>query len=141
MSYSPKTIAVDGSCRYDFWVIRDKSTTRGRPTYCLSRRPGAWPQTTRPRIGPFGSSRKDRRRLTNEKLGSSCITVGILVCALLSGCAHYVKVSYAPAAVIHTAFDQPTTDWEGERVQVVLTPSLKGESCLYKKEKNKIIFC
>jgi pimeloyl-ACP methyl ester carboxylesterase len=69
--------------------------------------------------------------LTNEKVGRRGITAGMIVCALLSGCAHFVKISYSPAAVIHPAFDQPTTDWGGERVQVVLTPSLKGESFKY----------
>jgi hypothetical protein len=51
----------------------------------------------------------------------------ILLCALLSGCSHLVKISYPPEAVINPAFDQPTMNWEGERVQVVLTPSLQGE--------------
>ena len=55
----------------------------------------------------------------------------IFLCALLSGCAHLVKISYAPEAVIHPAFDQPTMNWEGERVQVVLTPSLQGEPLKY----------
>jgi pimeloyl-ACP methyl ester carboxylesterase len=89
-------------------------------------------------MGAFGSSQKDRRRLTNENVGSCGITAGILVCALLSGCAHFVKVSYPPAAVIHPAFDQPTTDWGGERVQVVLTPSLKGESFNYITNNDKV---
>jgi pimeloyl-ACP methyl ester carboxylesterase len=76
--------------------------------------------------------------LTNEKVGNSGVTVGILVCALLSGCAHFVKISYAPAAVIHPTFDQPTTDWGGQRVQVVLTPSLKGESFKYIANNDKV---
>ena len=48
----------------------------------------------------------------------------ILLFALLSGCSHLVKISYAPEAVIHPAFDQPTINWDGERVQVVLAPSV-----------------
>lgn len=52
----------------------------------------------------------------------------VVVCALLSGCAHLVNISYAPQAVIHPAFNRRFTTWEGERVQVALTPSLRGES-------------
>jgi pimeloyl-ACP methyl ester carboxylesterase len=52
-------------------------------------------------------------------------------CALFSGCMHLVEVSSAPEAVLHTALSQPTTTWEGERVEVALTPSLKGESRKY----------
>jgi hypothetical protein len=35
----------------------------------------------------------------------------ILLFALLSGCSHLVKISYAPEAVIHPAFDQPTRNF------------------------------
>jgi len=52
-------------------------------------------------------------------------------CALFSGCSHLVKVSPAPGAVLQTALFQPTTNWEGERVQVALTPSLRGEPRKY----------
>lgn len=55
----------------------------------------------------------------------------LLLCALLSGCAHLVKISYAPEAVIHPAFDQSTMSWQGERVQVVVMPSLQGEPLKY----------
>jgi pimeloyl-ACP methyl ester carboxylesterase len=55
----------------------------------------------------------------------------IFWCAVFSGCSHLVKVSPAPGAVLHTALVQPTTNWEGERVQVVLTPSLRGEPLKY----------
>jgi pimeloyl-ACP methyl ester carboxylesterase len=55
----------------------------------------------------------------------------ILFGALLSGCSHLVKITYGPDAVIHPAFDQPTMIWEGERVQVVLTSSLRGEPRKY----------
>jgi pimeloyl-ACP methyl ester carboxylesterase len=55
----------------------------------------------------------------------------IILCFLFSSCAHLVNISYAPKAVIRPAFDQPTTDWEGERVQIVLSPSLKEESLKY----------
>ena len=55
----------------------------------------------------------------------------ILFGALLSGCSHLVKITYGPDAVIHPAFDQPTMIWEGERVQVVLTSSLRCEPRKY----------
>src|ERR1700761_1998684 len=45
-----KTIAVGGSCRYDFWVSRDKSTIKDKPTKYLSRRPDVYPRTVTPRI-------------------------------------------------------------------------------------------
>ena len=62
----------------------------------------------------------------------------IFLCALLSGCSHLVKISYPPEAVIHPAFDQPTMNWEGERVQVVLTPSLQGEPLKYLANYEKV---
>jgi hypothetical protein len=62
----------------------------------------------------------------------------ILLCALLSGCSHLVKISYPPEAVINPAFDQPTMNWEGERVQVVLTPSLQGEPLKYLANHEKV---
>ena len=52
-------------------------------------------------------------------------------CALLSGCAYPVKISYPSEASIHPAFNQPFTTWAGERVRVVLTPSLRAESLRY----------
>jgi hypothetical protein len=55
----------------------------------------------------------------------------VLLCALLSGCAHLVKISYPPEAVIRPAFDQRFTTWEGERVQVALTPPLRGDPLKY----------
>ena len=62
----------------------------------------------------------------------------IFLCALLSGCSHLVKISHTPEAVIHPAFDQPTMNWEGERVQVVLTPSLQGEPLKYLANYEKV---
>ena len=62
----------------------------------------------------------------------------ILLFALLSGCSHLVKISYAPEAVIHPAFDQPTINWDGERVQVVLAPSLQGEPLKYLANYEKV---
>jgi hypothetical protein len=55
----------------------------------------------------------------------------VLVAFLFSGCTHLVKISYPPGAVIHPRFDRPFTTWEGQRVQVVLTPSLREETLKY----------
>jgi pimeloyl-ACP methyl ester carboxylesterase len=50
---------------------------------------------------------------------------------LLSGCAHLVNISYPPEAVIHPAFNQRFTSWEGERVEVALTPPLRRDAFPY----------
>jgi len=50
----------------------------------------------------------------------------ILFAALLSSCAHVVKISYSPQALIHPAFNKRFTMWKGERVELALTPSLRG---------------
>jgi pimeloyl-ACP methyl ester carboxylesterase len=63
----------------------------------------------------------------------------ILLCALLSGCSHLVKISYPPEAVIHPGLDQRFCRWDGERVKVVLTPSLRGEPLKYLRESDQII--
>ena len=55
----------------------------------------------------------------------------IFLCALLCSCAHLVRISYPPEPMIHPAFDQRFTTWDGERVQVALTPSLRGEPLKY----------
>ena len=50
---------------------------------------------------------------------------------LLSGCAHLVNISYPPEAVVHPAFNQRFTSWEGEHVEVALTPPLRGDAFPY----------
>src|SRR6266478_4306660 len=55
----------------------------------------------------------------------------VSLCALLSGCAYPVKISYPSEASIHSAFNQPFTTLAGERVRVLLTPALRGESLRY----------
>jgi pimeloyl-ACP methyl ester carboxylesterase len=50
---------------------------------------------------------------------------------LLSGCAHLVNISYPPEAVIHPAFNQRFTSWQGERVEVALTPALGSNAFPY----------
>jgi pimeloyl-ACP methyl ester carboxylesterase len=68
-----------------------------------------------------------------------CLQV-IFSCALFSGCSHLVKVSSAPGAVLHTGLVQPTINWEGERVQVALTPSLRGEPLKYLANSEEVFF-
>jgi len=75
-----------------------------------------------------------KRRASVEKL----IQINLL-CALLSGCSHLVKISYPPEAVIHPGLDQRFCTWEGERVKVVLTSSLLGEPLKYLREYDQII--
>ena len=48
----------------------------------------------------------------------------IFLCALFCSCAHLVRISYPPEPMIHPAFDQRFTTWDGERVQVALTPGI-----------------
>jgi len=62
----------------------------------------------------------------------------VSLCALLSGCAHPVKISYPSEASIHPAFNQPFTTWAGERVRVVLTPSLRGDSLRYLANNDQV---
>ena len=52
------------------------------------------------------------------------------LCSALRLCASREDL-VPPEAVIHPAFGQRFTTWDGERVQVALTPSLRGESLKY----------
>jgi hypothetical protein len=63
---------------------------------------------------------------------------GVFV-ALLSGCAHLVKISYPPEAVMHPVFNQRFTTWEGERMQVALAPSLRGEAFTYLANYDQVL--
>ena len=57
----------------------------------------------------------------------------VLICALLFGCADTsgVRIFYLPSAVIHPEFDKRYTMWNGERVEVNWTPTLREESSKY----------
>jgi pimeloyl-ACP methyl ester carboxylesterase len=57
----------------------------------------------------------------------------VLICALLFGCADTsgVRIFYLPSAVIHPEFDKRYTIWNGERVEVNWTPTLREESSKY----------
>ena len=63
----------------------------------------------------------------------------VLVALLFSGCAHLVKISYPPEAVIHPRFDQPFTTWNGQRVRVMLTSSLREEALKYLLNYDQVI--
>ena len=62
----------------------------------------------------------------------------VLLYASLCGCAHLVKISYRPEAVIHPAFGQRFTTWEGERVEVALTQPLRGERFKYLAKYDRV---
>src|SRR5271165_2704457 len=55
----------------------------------------------------------------------------LILCALVAGCAHLVKISYPPGAVIHPSFDKPITTWEGAPAEVAWTPSINGDTRQY----------
>jgi pimeloyl-ACP methyl ester carboxylesterase len=63
------------------------------------------------------------------RLRLSCV----LICALLFGCAETsgVRIFYLPNAAIHPEFDKQYTIWNGERVEVNWTPTLREESSKY----------
>ena len=63
----------------------------------------------------------------------------LLVAFLFSGCAHLVKISYPPEAVIHPRFDQLFTTWAGRRVQVLLTSSLREEELKYLLSYDQVV--
>jgi hypothetical protein len=67
------------------------------------------------------------------------IVLAACVCALLSACAHLVTISYPPEAVIHPTFNQRFTTWEGERVQVALATSLRGEALTYLSQYDQVL--
>ena len=63
---------------------------------------------------------------------------GLLVYALVTGCAHTVKVSYSSRSETHLELDQPFAVWNGERVQIDWTPSLHTESYKYLVKYDRI---
>jgi pimeloyl-ACP methyl ester carboxylesterase len=63
----------------------------------------------------------------------------ILICALVGGCAHNVKISYPPESAIHPTFNKRYTIWKGERVQVGWTPSLRAESFKYLTTYDRVL--
>ena len=67
------------------------------------------------------------------------IALAASACTLLSACAHLVTISYPPQAVIHPTFNLRFTAWEGQRVQVVLAPSLRGEALTYLRKYDQVL--
>jgi pimeloyl-ACP methyl ester carboxylesterase len=65
----------------------------------------------------------------------SCVLIGVLV----TGCAHTVKISYPSNSEIHPEFDKLYTVWNGERVQVNWTPSLRAESSKYLAKHDQVL--
>jgi hypothetical protein len=63
----------------------------------------------------------------------------VLICAFVSGCAQTVKISYPSKSEIHPEFDRRYTTWEGERVEVNWTPSLRAESSKYLAEYDRVL--
>ena len=70
---------------------------------------------------------------------SWCELKCLLLCALVSGCAHVVKISYPPEAMLNPTFDKPYTIWEGERVEIARTPSLRPESLKYLATSDQVL--
>src|SRR5580700_11124576 len=63
----------------------------------------------------------------------------VLICALVSGCAQTVKISYPSESEIHPEFDRRYTTWGRERVEVNWTPSLRAESSKYLAEYDRVL--
>ena len=59
-------------------------------------------------------------------------------CGLLCCCTSVVKVSYPAGTIIHPTFNERFTNWEGHRVQVVITPFLRGEPLKYLAQSEQI---
>jgi pimeloyl-ACP methyl ester carboxylesterase len=71
----------------------------------------------------------------NGNFRLSCILIGVLV----SGCVETVKISYPAATQIHPEFDRTYTSWNGERVEVNWTPTLRAESSKYLTKPDQIL--
>jgi pimeloyl-ACP methyl ester carboxylesterase len=63
----------------------------------------------------------------------------ILICFLVSGCAHTVAVSYLAKAEIDPDFTKPEILWQGERVKVDWTPCLRSESFKYLAKGDEVL--
>src|SRR5580704_775792 len=71
----------------------------------------------------------------NGNFRLSCVLIGVLV----SGCVETVRISYPAAAQIHPEFDKRYTIWNGERVEVNWTPSLRMESSKYLGGSDRVL--
>lgn len=65
----------------------------------------------------------------------SCVLIGLLI----TGCVETVKTSYRATAQIHPQFDKTYTTWNGERVEVNWTPTVKAESSKYLAKPDQVL--
>jgi pimeloyl-ACP methyl ester carboxylesterase len=63
----------------------------------------------------------------------------ILICALVVGCAHYVAISYHGKSETNPDFTKPDIIWNGEQVQVELTPALRAEALKYLVKSDQVL--
>ena len=67
------------------------------------------------------------------------IRLCVLLCVLVSGCVHHIDVSYRSNSEIHPEFAKPYTMWNGERVEVNWTPTLRAESAKYLAKYDQVL--
>ncbi|MBV8278593.1 MAG: hypothetical protein JO170_25500 [Verrucomicrobia bacterium] len=90
--------------------------------------------------GPIEDLHHGRKRKTEgHPHPCSCLLIQLLLWGLLSSCAHVVKISYSPEALIHPAFNRPVTLWQGERVELELTPALRGPALNYLVNHDQVL--
>jgi pimeloyl-ACP methyl ester carboxylesterase len=63
----------------------------------------------------------------------------LLICILVSGCAHTVAVSYLAKSQIDPDFTKPEMLWDGEQVQVKWESSVQEESAKYLTKCNQVL--
>jgi pimeloyl-ACP methyl ester carboxylesterase len=67
------------------------------------------------------------------------IRLCVLLCVLVFGCTHNINVSYRSDSEIHPEFAKPFTIWNGERVEVNWTPTLRAESAKYLAQYDQVL--
>ena len=67
------------------------------------------------------------------------IRLCVLLCILVSGCTHNINISYRSDSEIHPEFAKPYTIWNGERVEVNWTPTLRAESAKYLANYDEVL--
>ncbi len=83
--------------------------------------------------------RQVTRRYAVSARFCSFLLIQLLLYGLLSSCAHLVTISYPPEAVIHPGFNKRFTMWQGERVELALTPSLRGSAFTYLANYDQVL--
>jgi len=75
-----------------------------------------------------------------DRLKTIAIHLGrLLICILVSGCAHTVAVSYLAKSQIDPDFTKPEMLWDGEPVQVQWASSLQAESAKYLTKCDQVL--